>query len=325
MNVLKAALRSRETTLAVALLLTLSLVQSINHAFLGTNNVRDLLVQISPFVILSCGMTFVMLLGEIDISVGSVCGLLSACLGLMVSPTHLGLPANLVAVVVIAAGAMFGLVNGLLVAFGRVPSIIVTLGMLTVLRGVTEVLLGGKWVTDLTPAIRVFGTGQIVGIPVPVLAAGLTVALSVIVATQTPFGRRLYAVGSNPHAAEIKGLPSRRIKLVAFAVLGMLAGLATLVSAPQLLVVESGFASGWELFVVTCVVVGGVSAKGGRGTVVGAVLGVALLGIVRTVLIFAKLGDQAVYWERSIQGAFILGAVLADRMSTRTRQGAAEA
>lgn len=322
---LRQILAKREAVLLIVLALTLASVQAVNRTFLTAANIKDLLVQISPFVILSCGMTFVILLGEIDISVGSIAGLLSALLGIFVSKSHLGLPTGVGAVTIVAAGAALGLVNGLLVASGRIPSIIVTLGMLTILRGVTEVLLGGKWITDLPSDIRVWGTGNLAGVPIPVVIAVVTVVVMLTLASQTPFGRRLYAVGSNAHAAEVRGLPSKKIRLAAFTLLGTLTGLATLVSVPQLSVVESGFGNGWELFVITCVVVGGVSVRGGRGTLTGAVIGVALLGIVRTVLVFAKLGDQAVYWERSIQGAFILVAVLADRFATRSRLSGATA
>ena len=133
---------------------------------------------------------------------------------------------------------------------------------------------------------------------------------------RTPRGRRLYAIGSNPAAARTAGLPVARLKLFAFTLTGLLTAIATLVSAPQLSVIESGAGVGFELLVVTAVVVGGTSIRGGSGTITGAALAVLLLGIVRTVLLYVfrarGLGDSATYWERAIQGAFILAAVVFD-------------
>lgn len=314
-------LARRETGVGLLLLLTVIVVQSVNPRFLGTGNVRDLLIQCAPFAIIACGMTFVIVLGEIDISVGSMVGVLATVLGSLSSPTHFHWPAFACACAVLAGGTLLGLVNGLLVAYGRVPSIIMTLGMLTILRGVNELLLGGNWITDLPSAVRQWGVGRLGPLPWSVLAASAVVALAWLAGDRTPWGRRVYAAGSNPSAAVARGLPVKRLKVSAFALLGFFTGLATLVSIPQLSVVESGIGLGWELFVVTCVVVGGVSISGGRGTILGVVLGVLLLGIVRTVLIFLRIGDQATYWERSIQGAFILAAVLVDRVGQRPSRG----
>ena len=150
-------------------------------------------------------------------------------------------------------------------------------------------------------------------------------------AHRTPLGRRLYAVGSNPDAARMAGLPITRVKLFAYTLTGLLTAVAALVSVPQLGVIESGVGVGFELLVVTAVVVGGTSIRGGAGTIAGTLIAVLLLGTVRTVLLFLKLGDAAVYWERAIQGAFILVAVLLDpiarswmrRRATHERRGGA--
>ena len=137
------------------------------------------------------------------------------------------------------------------------------------------------------------------------------------VTLRTPLGRRVLALGSNPAGAVRLGMPVRRVRLGVFALTGLLAGLATLFSATQLRVFESGFGSGFELMVVASVVVGGTSIRGGRGSIVGTLLGATLLGIVGTVLIFLRLGDSASYWDRAVQGAFILAAVVADSVSRR--------
>jgi ribose/xylose/arabinose/galactoside ABC-type transport system permease subunit len=308
---------SREYGVLGLLLLTIIVVQIVNRGFLSAGNILDMLIQCSPFAIMACGMTFVILTREIDISVGSMVGLLATVAGIACAGSRMGLPVWVAVLATCAAGILLGLANGVLVTYGRVPSIIVTLGMLIVLRGVTEILMAGRWITDLPDSIRYLGTGRALAIPVPVAVAVVVVALSILLARETPLGRWIYAVGSNPTAAAMRGLRVRRVKLFVFTLMGFLTAVATLVSVPRLSVIESGLGVGWELFVVTCVVVGGTSVSGGRGSIIGSVLGVLLLGIVRTVLIFLRLGDEATYWERAIQGVFILAAVLADRIGYR--------
>jgi rhamnose transport system permease protein len=307
----------REYGVLGLLLVTIAVVQCVNRGFLSAGNIRDMLEQCAPFAIMACGMTLVILTREIDISVGSMVGLLAAVAGIACAASRMGLPVWVAVLITCAAGTLLGLTNGVLVTYGKVPSIIVTLAMLIVLRGVTEMIMGGEWITDLPAGLRYLGTGSIAGIPVPVAVAMVVIALAIVLARETPLGRWIYAVGSNPTAAAMRGLPVLRVKLFVFALMGFLTAVATLVSVPRLSVIESGLGTGWELFVVTCVVVGGTSVSGGRGTIIGSVLGVLLLGIVRTVLIFLRLGDEATYWERAIQGVFILAAVLADRIAYR--------
>lgn len=309
--------RQREYGVLAMLVLTITSVGIVNPAFLSAGNLKDMLVQCVPCAIIACGMTLVIVMGEIDISVGSMMGLLAALVGLLTSSQHYGLPVAAGVALTLLAGASLGMVNGLLVAFGRVPSIIVTLGMLTVLRGITEIVMGGKWITDLPRGLRFLGTGAVLGVPVSLTVTGVVIAAFVVLARETPVGRRIYASGSNPESARIAGLPVRRLKILVFTITGLLTAVAALVSVPQLSVIESGVGSGLELLVVTSVVVGGTSISGGKGSIIGSILGVLLLGMVRTDLIFLRLGEMSTYWERAIQGAFILMAVLVDHLARR--------
>jgi ribose/xylose/arabinose/galactoside ABC-type transport system permease subunit len=309
--------RKREYGVLALLLLVLIVVSAVNPSFLAAGNLRDLLIKAAPVVIVACGMTLVIVVGEIDISVGSMMGVLAAVLGALASTTQAGLPVAVAIPAVLLLGALLGGINGLLVTVGRVPSIIVTLGMLTLLKGITEIVMGGEWIKDLPPDLRWFGTGAVLGVPVPVLTAALVFGLCWLLARETPLGRRLYAVGGNPDAAHLLGLPVRPLKWFAFALTGFLTALATVVSVPQLSVIESGIGQGFELLVVTCVVVGGTSIRGGVGSLFGTLLAVLLLSMIGTVLIFLRLGEMSTYWERAIQGAFILLAVLADHYARR--------
>jgi rhamnose transport system permease protein len=309
----------RETGVAVLLGLTVAVVAGLNPAFVSGANIRDMLVQCAPAAIVGCGLTFVLLTGEIDISLGSMMGFLAAVMGLATSSQYGNLPAPAGIAITLAAGTAIGLLNGVLVSVGRVPSIIVTLGMLTALRGLTELIMGGKWISGIPPGLRYLGTGTVIGVPISIWVAAVTVVLAWLFARETPAGRRIYALGSNPKAAVLAGLSPTRIKLFVFALTGFLVAVATLVGTTQLSVIESGIGVGFEMVVVTSVVVGGASISGGKGTIPGMLLGVILLGIVRTVLIFLNLGETSVYWERAIQGAFILVAVLMDHLAARRR------
>ncbi len=309
--------QKREYGVLALLVVTFITVGSQNPAFFAPGNIKDMLVACAPVAIIACGMTFVLLLGEIDISVGSMMGLLAAVIGILTSPQHMGLPVGVGICITLLLGTGLGFINGLLVTFGKVPSIIVTLGMLTALRGITELLMAGRWITQLPPGLRVLGVGTILDVPVCIWVAVVVAAASILMARETPLGRRIYAVGSNSKAALVAGLPERRLKIFAFALTGFLTAVATLVSVPLLSVIESGIGNSLEMLVVTCVVVGGTSTNGGRGTIIGSILGVLLLVMVRTDLIFLRLGETSTYWERAIQGAFILVAVLIDHIARR--------
>jgi ribose/xylose/arabinose/galactoside ABC-type transport system permease subunit len=316
-------LRRREAGVLALVALTVLVVAWYRPDSLAGDNVRNMLERCAPGVIVACGLTLVIVTGEIDISVGSLMGLLAAVVGICTSTQRMGMPVAAGVAITLAAGAGVGLVNGLLVTVGRVPSIIVTLGMLTALRGVTELAMGGKWIEALPADLRFFGTGAAAGVPVSVWTAVIVVAATAYLTYQTALGRRIYAVGSSPRAARMAGLSERRIKVFVFTLTGLLVAVATLVSATQLDKIEQGVGKGFELFAVTAVVVGGTAISGGRGTIWGSILGVALLVIVRPALVFLPLGQDTTYWERAIQGGLILVAVLADHFARR-RSGRGE-
>ena len=307
-------LKQRAAGLFCFTFLALGLVSLINPAFLAWGNLRDIAVQAAPVCIISCGLMLVLVLGEIDISVGSMMGVLAASMGAMVSATRWGLSPWIAVILTLILGTLMGALNGWLIAYLRVPSIMVTLGMLTALRGVTEVIMGGTWITDLPPGIRYLGTGSWMGLPICLWVCAGVIFLSIWLIHRTPLGRRIFAIGSQPRAAHLAGLPIQRVKFLVFAWTGFLTALATLVSVPQLSVVDSGIGVGMELLVVTCVVVGGTSVSGGTGHLSGVVFAVLLMTMISTLLIFMKLGENATYWSRAIQGLFILGAILLDHL-----------
>jgi ribose/xylose/arabinose/galactoside ABC-type transport system permease subunit len=317
----RATFNQRYTPVAVLLIATLAVVSAVAPSFASAQNLGDLLVQSSPAIIIGCGMTLVVLTGEIDISVGSLLGLMATLMGVLGSPDRAGMPVPLVLGITLAAGAGVGLINGLLVTVAGVPSIIATLGTLTILRGTTEAILGGKWITDLPAGLRWFGTAAPAGLPVCVWVAIAVSAAALVLTRWSPIGLRIYAVGGNPDAATGSRVSIRRIKLFTFTLTGLLTAVAAIVTVPQQSVIEAGIGSGLELVVITAVVVGGTSIRGGYGGIAGTILAALLLGSVRTVLVFVNIGEMATYWERAIQGAFILAAVLADHVAGTASKG----
>ncbi len=307
----------REVSVAALLAVAILVASIVSPQFLSLGNIQDSLLRLAPIAIAACGLTFVVIAREIDISSGSLLGLCAAFIGLSVSTDHWAWHPLAAPVVAVGVGLTVGLVNGALVCWGRVPSIIVTLGMLTVLRGLTKTVMNDEWIQNIPDEARVWGMGSWLGIPVGIWMAVVIVGMSAVALRWTPFGRRLYAVGSSPRAARLVGVPINTTKMMAFGLAGGFVGLAALISATQVSVVEPGIGVGFELLVVTCVVVGGTSINGGRGTIIGTVLGVSLLGLVPTFMIFLKLQEVADYWDGAIQGLFILGAVLLDYRSRR--------
>ena len=223
----RALLARREGALALLLLLVVCGVSAINPAFATATNLRDLAVNAAPVLIVACGMMLVMVAGEIDISVGSLLGLLGALVGALASPAHAGWPLPATVAVVLLAGAAVGALNGVLVAIAGIPSIVVTLGMLTVLRAATEWLMAGEWITDLPASLRLLGTGTLAGVPICVCAAAAVTAGTALLTQHTAAGRRVFAVGSNPRAAALHGVSVVRTKLFVFTLTGTLTGLAT--------------------------------------------------------------------------------------------------
>lgn len=310
----------REYCLAILLALIVAVVGARNHDFLTLQNFRDMLTNAAQTAVISCGVMLVIITGEIDISVGSAMGLLTAFMGTMLAPADAiipgwGWPVWLGILLTLAAGALIGLVNGLLVTLARIPSIIVTLAMLMALRSLTAMIMH-RGDLDVPPGLHeTLGVGRFFTIPAPVWVMAAVLLFSWALVRYTPIGRRIYAVGSNTAAAALSGLSVTRIKIFTFAFTGLLVGVATVIT--QLAKLNSTIGQDRELLVITCIVVGGISINGGQGTVLGMFLGVLLLESQKTFLIFLNLGQGVSKWDKAIQGALILAAVLVDHVTSR--------
>jgi rhamnose transport system permease protein len=307
-------LYKRELSVALAYGLLLALLWWKAPAFYQGDKLRNILVDSSPVLVAVVGMTLVILARHIDISVGSQFGLCGVVAGLL---AQAGLPMPLVALATVLTGAGLGAINGALVAGLGLPSIVVTLATLVILREGLRWGRQGESVKDLPADFQWFGLGQEEG---QWLVVGVAVAVLVVFAwglRHVAAGRAVYATGSDPDAAWLVGIRPQRVVFGVFLVMGALSGLAAMLNAVRFPVVDASAGMGLEMQVIAAVVVGGVAVSGGRGTLVGPLLGVALLGTIGSALVF--LGAEA-YWARAIQGAIILVAVAADALNLRRRK-----
>jgi rhamnose transport system permease protein len=298
----------REVSVAVALLALLGLLALMAPAFFRAQNLRDLLVGNAPVLIAAIGMTLVILARQIDISIGSQFAICGVAAGLLAKA---GVPMPLVGLGAVLAGGALGAVNGALVAGLGLPAIVVTLAMMVLLRECLRWATEGAWVEGLPQGFQWFGLGQAPGRLAIVIIALLVFAAFAWGLGRVAAGRAVYATGSDPEAAWLAGIRPRRVVFTTFVFMGGLVGLAALLTSIQFIDVQTGAGVGLELKVIAAVVVGGTSITGGRGRLVGTLLGVALLGALGPALAF--LGTEA-HWERALQGLVILLAVTTDTL-----------
>lgn len=304
-------LRGQEAGL-VGVLIALSLLFGLfNSSFLTADNLRNVLLAVAVVGIMAIGQCFVLIAGEIDLSVGSVLGLSGLAGAYMTSQ---GLDPYLGVVFGVLVGAACGLINGMLVVFGKVNSFIVTLGMLSVARGLTQVISDGLPVT-IEQKVLFIGQDELIGIPVPVVIFIALVVVGQFILLRSVLGQRIQAVGDNSEAARLSGIPLNSTRVAVFVLSGMLAGVAGVVYTSQVGVAEAQAGTGQELDVIAAVVIGGASLSGGRGSIVGAMLGAYLLGALRNAFILLELSP---FLQQMSVGLVIVLAAIFDQ----ARQGA---
>ncbi|WP_129305252.1 ABC transporter permease [Streptomyces sp. L2] len=302
--------RMRELAILAVFLVMIVVTQLGNSQFLSEQGIKDLLLNATILVLVATGQSLVVITRNVDLSVGSTLGISAFAAGTWLHGGGAPVVAVLLAVLL---GVASGLLNGLLVSLGQVPALVVTLGTLYIIRGIDSIWVGSRQITaaDLPGSFVDFGSGGLRAVPYLAL-----IALAVLIATAYYLkhfgsGRELYALGSNPEAARLAGIPVRKRILAAYTFCGGLAGLAGALYLARFGNVDSGTGNGYELTVVSAVVVGGVVFTGGSGSVYGAALGALLLTSVNSVL--PALGVSSV-WVLAINGILLLLAILADRI-----------
>jgi rhamnose transport system permease protein len=304
--------RVRELGILVALALLILVTAILEPRFVETNSLRNLALNASIFAILAAGQTLVLITRNVDLSVGSVLGLSAYLAGDLLSGNQ-GMPLPLVFLLGIALGAACGLFNGILVTWGQVPALVVTLGTLYMFRGLAFLWTDGRQVNaeTLPDSFLNLGSDSVAGIPILVIFAVVVVVAVGQWLRDYRAGRELYAIGSNPEGARLAGVRSNRRVLTAFVLAGALAGLGGVLFTARFGTVDATAGVGYELTVIAAAVVGGVAIFGGTGSVYGAALGALLLGTITSSLIVLRV---EAFWQQAAIGALLLLAIAFDRL-----------
>ncbi len=306
---------SQELVLLLAIVALFVVVGAMNPRFVAERNLQSIFLGNAYIAVAAIGMSMVIISGNIDISVGSLIGVLATISGTLAVQ---GVPIMLCWIIPVILSVAFTTLMGAMVAYLRIPSIVVSLGFLSILKGGLIVATGGAWINKLPPGFHLAQMKPL-GIPMPIwFMVALTVAAAIWM-RRSATGRSIYALGGNAEAARLAGISSERTTVKVFAIHGFFVGIAAILFATQLSIIQSTVPPNLELTIITASVVGGVSILGGTGTVVGSTLAAILIAAIGSSLIFINVSP---YWLRAVQGALILLTVLADlwrRMRQRRR------
>ncbi len=306
----------------IALLLMCVALSFLSDRFLTADNAWNVMRQISVNVVISVGMTMVILTGGIDLSVGSVlaiCGAITA--GMLKFSTeipglnmHIGFTLFGSLVGGTLAGTALGWFNGFTITRFKVPPFVATLAMLTIARGLTMLWTGGFPISGLGNDMAYIGTGWFLGIPMPVWISAIVVLIAIIITNRTKLGRYIYAIGGNEKAAELSGLKIRKIKLIVYSVAGALAAFGGIIVTSRLDSAQPNAGTGFELDSIAAVVIGGTSLSGGKGTIMGTVQGALIIGILNNGLVLLNVSP---FWQQVIKGLVILLAVVIEKFNKK--------
>jgi ribose/xylose/arabinose/galactoside ABC-type transport system permease subunit len=312
-SILKRVLNKREMGIALPLVLLVIIVGIVNPVFFAFDNIINILRQSSFTFIIGVAMTFVLVGAGLDLSVGSVLALGGVISGLALLA---GIPIWISILLGILAGVAVGVFNGVVIARFRIPSLIVTLGMLYFARGVVQVLTRGNPVYPLPNAFNFLGQGFLWGIPVVVIVAAVLGVIGHIVLTQTAFGRAVFAVGGNRETARLSGINVERVLLWVYVLCGGAAGLTGVLTAARLASALSNAGTGMELQVIAACIIGGTSMFGGSGSILGTLIGVAFMNIIANGMVLMRI---SVYYQAMVIGAIIILAVGIDQYNRKRR------
>jgi ribose transport system permease protein len=284
------------------------------NLFFTSDNILTLLRQASFNAIMAAGVSVVIITAGIDLSIGSVWALSSVVMAFVC--VNKGLAWTLSVLIGLAVGLVCGIINGWGVTLLRIPPFVATLGMMSIARGLAEVITGGFQISGLPDAFQWWGQGDIFGVPVPVIVAVGVIVLTWALLRFTRLGRYIYAVGGNEAAAHLSGVPVNRVKLFAYAYCGTLAALAGLLATARMGSVRPSDALGYELDAIAASVIGGISLMGGQGSVLGTAIGATLIGVLRNGMV---LLDVSAFWQKVVIGVVIIIAVALDYLVWRRR------
>jgi len=306
----------------IALMLMCIVLSFLTDRFLTGENAWNVMRQISVNVVISVGMTLVILTGGIDLSVGSVLAISGAVtagmlkFGTELPNMNIFLGFTLVGALVggTLAGTFLGWFNGFTITKFKVPPFVATLAMLTIARGLTMLWTGGFPITGLGENMAFIGTGWFLGIPMPVWISAVIVLVAVVLTKKTVLGRHIYAIGGNEKAAELSGLKIKKVKMIVYAIAGALSAVGGIIVTSRLDSAQPNAGFGFELDSIAAVVIGGTSLSGGKGTIMGTVQGALIIGILNNGLVLLNVSP---FWQQVIKGLVILLAVVIEKLNSK--------
>ena len=278
--------------------------------FFTLTNQLNLIRQLGVNLVVAAGMTFLVLTGEFDISVGSVLALTASVAAKLIGVMDV-VPACLIALFI---GPAFGLLNGLIVTKGNIPSFITTLGTMLMARGLAFVITGGKIIAKLPESFKFLGQGSVGGIPFSLFIVIFIYFIGFIVLTKTPFGNKVYAVGANKNVASLFGINPYRVKIICFMAVGLLSSFGGIIILSRIAAIHADAARGLEFDVIAAVVIGGTNLHGGEGNIFQTIIGVFIIGLIHN---FLNLSNISIFWQDFATGLIILIAVLLDTLRRR--------
>ncbi len=296
----------------IGLVLLMVVLTFLNPSFLTVDNLLNILRQVSISALIAFGMTFVILTGGIDLSVGSTLGLTGAVAATLLAA---GTDPILAMAAAIALGFILGAVNGVIITKGKVAPFIATLATMTIYRGLTLVYTEGRPVSGLGDSLsfQLFGKGYFLGIPVPVVTMILAFVILYFILHKTTFGRRVYAVGGNEEASKLSGINPDRVKIAVYAITGTLAAISALIITSRLNSAQPTAGESYELDAIAAVVLGGTSLTGGKGWIFGTLVGALIIGVLNNGMTLIGVSS---FFQQVVKGIVILLAVLMDRKKT---------
>lgn len=310
-NLFYRLIKKKESAIFLALLGIMIIITIIAPKFATPGNLYRVARQISFVAIASLGVFTVILTSGIDLSVGSLIGLSGITCGMAMAMGLNPIPAILVGM---ATGFGVGLINGFLVSYVGITPFIVTLGMLSMARGSIWIITKGWPIEDINEKFMVIGQGSLLGIPVPVIIM-IIVSISMhIFLTYSVFGRRIYAIGGNEEATRLSGINIKKIKCIVYGISGLMASITGIILVARFSSAQTSSGDGWELDAIAAAVIGGTSLMGGSGSVVGVLIGAAIMGVIRNGLVLMRV---SAYWQTAIMGLIIILAAVIDRLKNR--------
>jgi inositol transport system permease protein len=297
----------RQYGIFLAFMLICSFLSYASSQFLTVSNWTIIITQVSINALLAFGVTFVIITGGIDLSVGSIVAVAGVVAALLASQPNMPLIVPILGGLL--AGLVFGLLNGLIITKSKIAPFIVTLGIMTMGRGLALILSEGRPISDLSDSFNFIGGGNVFGIPFPIIVLVIVFIISYLLLKNTVFGRYVYAIGGNEQAAWASGINVNKIKMSVYALCGTLAGLAGILLTSRITTGQPNAGAGFELDAIAAAIIGGTSTSGGTGTIAGTLVGALLIGVINNGL---DLLNVSSYYQQVIMGVIIIGAVLLD-------------